>query len=58
MTTLSQKAIKEFKALWKADHPDQEISQEELEEKAYTVMRAVKTVYCSSNNNVDDRELS
>ena len=42
---ITEEALKEFEALWRQDHPNEEISKAQLLEMATRVMRAVELVY-------------
>lgn len=42
---LTDEALKEFEALWRQDHPNEEINRERLREIATRVMHAVELTY-------------
>ena len=42
---ITEEARKEFESLWRDDHPNQEVTQEQLLEMATRVMRAVESIY-------------
>ncbi len=42
---ITDEALKEFEVLWCRDHPNEEITKEQLRDMATRVMRAVSLVY-------------
>lgn len=45
MITRTKEAIEEFKKIWQEEHPNQEITKEQLLEMAQRILNAVELVY-------------